>query len=84
MKKVEVWRTTEEGQELDFTVTYDGKEVDISQAPTALQDIWRALGIPYPPGKPVKPKDGEVFLKAVARDFNGSYARSGKVIDDGR
>lgn len=77
---VEVFQTTPEGQELWFTAKYADGEVDLTEVPDGLKTSWEKFGIPYR-GKAVKPNDGEVFLKAIARDFNGSMVRSNDVVE---
>ena len=78
---VEVYRTVDTEQELFFKVSFKDGVVDLSEVPDKLKETWLAVGIPFR-GKPVKPEQGEVFLRAVASDFNGSMVRSEDVVED--
>lgn len=77
MKYIEVFVTDveRETQEVWFRVKLDNGEVDLSEVPDSMRDVWEKYGIPYR-GKVVKPKDGEEFLRAVSTDLNGSMVRS--------
>lgn len=78
MKYVEGFTThSDVTQSLLFRVTFD-EVIKIEKAPEKLRGVWTKYGIPYQ-GKKIKPEDGEVFLKAVANDFNGSMVRSDDV-----
>jgi hypothetical protein len=82
MHKVEVFKTVGDKQELFFYLTYEeNSDIVMHNVPAELVNTWERFGIPMA-GKKVKPDDGLAFLKAVARDFNGSMVRSNDVIEE--
>jgi hypothetical protein len=78
---VEVYRTVDTEQELLFKVSLKDGVADLSEVPEKLKNTWLAVGIPFK-GKPVKPDEGELFLRAIASDFNGSMVRSNDPIEE--
>jgi hypothetical protein len=83
MYKVEVFKIVEDKQELFFHLTYEeNSDIVMHNVPSKLVNSWERFGIPKGPGKVVKPEDGLAFLKAVARDFNGSMVRSNDVVEE--
>ena len=83
MYKVEVFKTVGDKQELFFYLTYEeNTDIVMHNVPARLVNTWERYGIPVAPGKVVKPEDGLAFLQAVARDFNGSMARSNDVEEE--
>jgi len=80
-KKVDVFEITPEGEELRFTVTYDGKKIKFINAPEELVKSWKKYGLPAMgrERRLLKPEDGLEFLKAMSREFVGSIFKSGPV-----
>lgn len=76
---VEVFITRETGQERWFKVGITDGVADLSTVPDKLKNTWEKYGLPNGPGRTVRPEDGEKFLEAIARDFNGSMVRSENV-----
>jgi len=81
---VEVFKTVGDVQELFFKVSYDDSSnvISMSGVPPNLIRTWEKFGLPNGPGKVVKPDEGLAFLKAIARDFNGSMSRSDDVREE--
>lgn len=80
---VEAFTTNADGsQELLLRVILENGVMDMSEVPEKLQTTWEKFGIPIAPGKRVMPSDGEKFLQAIARDYNGSMCRSNDVIGE--
>jgi hypothetical protein len=77
---VEVFRTTASGQVPWFKVYYKDGVVNLDEVPEKVKATWQKFGLRYK-GKKVMPEDGEDFLRAIARDFNGSMARSNDPIE---
>lgn len=79
---VEVFQTKSTGQESWFKVYFESGVIILSEVPDKLKKTWEKYGIPNGPGRRVLPQDGEKFLEAIARDFNGSMVRSNEVKEE--
>lgn len=83
MKRVEFWETTDDGQQVAFTVALSSGKLVVLGKGKALAD---SLGVPDQPqigegGEVVEPSDPEKYLEALRFAYSGSRLRATGVFE---
>lgn len=84
MKFVEIYRTTDDGQELMGKVVLEGVKIRFEGLPQKMVDSFYEGGIMgLAEVGPVAPQDGEIFLEMLRYQFSGSRIRASQVMEVG-
>ena len=83
MKFVEIYRTTDDGQELWGRVVMEGGKIRFEGLCKKMVDILRDGILGVEAFGFVKPEDGEIFLEMLRYEFTGSRIRASLVIETG-